>query len=361
MNACPASPGVVGEGRPARRSPDAPVSLPSSCKLRPSAVILLLLSLAPVQVSCAGDEPELGPDATVEQVRAVVAQEMRDLERTHFRIDGVEHELVDLEPADDGFVLLFETQALLLGVRRSGAPNGRVELHVGVGAATENEEPSPDAPVLEGKLRRSRPDGDIRLHGRVSDPEGAHPDVELDLRLNEALFGAGTTRLEIEGTRAILRGVLGSRSHAQLDALIREHPEVRTLVLQDVPGSMNDEVNVHAGRLVRAAGLTTLIPANGMAASGGVDLFAAGVTRVAEPGARLGIHAWCCWRGKPAEEIERGHRAHAHQEAYFREMMGARGIDFYYRTLEAAPFDDIHWMSRSEMESSGLLTARAAR
>ena len=106
---------------------------------------------------------------------------------------------------------------------------------------------------------------------------------------------------------------------------------------------------------MRSAGLSTLVPGDGMAASGGVDLFAAGLKREAEPGARLGIHAWCCYRGREAQDIARGHRAHAHQEAYFREM-GPQGIDFYYQTLEAAPPEGVHWMSREELETSGLLT-----
>ncbi len=276
------------------------------------------------------------PDADPAEIREAVAEQLQALERVYFRIGGRERELIDLDQVDDGIVVIFEHSTLLLKTGRNGAPNGKVGLYTEWGAASGSDEPPPGSPLVSGKLARSKSDG--------------------DLRLNEAMFGAGTTRFEIDGSRAVLRGVLGSRTYSQLDELIQEHPEVRTIVLQEVPGSLNDEINVHTGRLLRSAGLSTLVPADGMAASGGVDLFAAGVERIAKQGARLGIHAWCCYRGRGAQEIKRGHRAHQHQEAYFGEMMGRKGIDFYYRTLEAAPPDDVHWMTREELESSGLLT-----
>lgn len=334
------------------RAPQRLYAVPAFSQLR--VLVLTCVALVALASGAASSSPR--PDSSPAQIREIVAAEMQALERVYFRIDGREREVVDLGVSPDGLVLVFESSTLLLKTNRKDAPNGRVGYYTEWRAGRDSDEPPPGIPFVEGRLKRSRPDGDHRFRGTLSDPEGKSPDVEMDLRLNEALLGGGTSCFEIDGSRAFLRGVLGSRTYAQLDTLIQEHPTVRTIVFQEVPGSMNDEINVHTGRLLRAAGLSTLVPADGMAASGGVDLFAAGLKREAEPGARLGIHAWCCYRGREAQEITRGHRAHAHQEAYFREMMGPQGIEFYYQTLEAAPPERIHWMTREELEASGLLT-----
>jgi hypothetical protein len=171
-------------------------------------------------------------------------------------------------------------------------------------------------------------------------------------------FGAGNTTFDLDSNRAIVRGVLGSHTFDQVTYLIGAHPEIDTLVLQDVPGSVNDEVNMETGRLVREAGYTTIVPSDGEAASGGVDLFTAGVVRIVEPGGRLGIHSWCCGpNGETAAELDRDDPAHDAQLAYFTEMLGPdTGPEFYFATLQAAPFDDVHYMTAAEIARYQLTT-----
>ena len=62
--------------------------------------------------------------------------------------------------------------------------------------------------------------------------------------------------------------------------------------MQNVQGSVDDEANIAAARLVRERGLNTLIPGSGMIASGGTDFFLAGVKRTVQPGAKIGVHSW---------------------------------------------------------------------
>lgn len=167
----------------------------------------------------------------------------------------------------------------------------------------------------------------------------------------------GSSTFEIVGTDAIVRGDLGSRTFEQVEVLIKNHPEVDTLVLQDISGSVNDEVNVETARLVRNAGLNTHVPADGQIYSGGVDLFAAGVERTVEPGAVLGVHSWCCGPdGKSADEFPTDSPVHATHLAYSTEMLGEQaGRDFYFFTLSSAPFDGMHEMTMEEL-SEHLLT-----
>ena len=123
-------------------------------------------------------------------------------------------------------------------------------------------------------------------------------------------------------------------------------------------GSVNDEINVHTARLIREAGLTTWLPANGDISSGGVDMFAAGAERVFESGGYVGVHSW----GAPgtdvvAAELPRDDPAHRSQLEYFSEMLGdTDGPEFYFYTLNAAPFEAIHRMTPEEIDAFGLTT-----
>lgn len=169
-------------------------------------------------------------------------------------------------------------------------------------------------------------------------------------------FGTGTSTFTLEGNVAVLRGELGSGTFRQAQYLRKFHPEIDTILFQEVPGSVNDEINVETGRLIRQAGYTTIVPEDGFIASGGVDLFAAGVRRIIHDGAQVGVHAW----GDPfedvvAQDLPRTHPAHRMQIQYFQEML-PNGPEFYFFTLQAAPFDDIHFMTRKEIQDWRLTT-----
>lgn len=176
--------------------------------------------------------------------------------------------------------------------------------------------------------------------------------------LNEALVGDGDAEVWREDSRLVISGTLGYSTYSKLRKALADNPDVTMLELRDVPGSGDDEINVQTGRLIRQAGLTTFVSAGSYAASGGVDLFAAGVERKVEKGAILGIHSWCCSDdGTPVAELPRDHPAHAEQLAYFTEMLGKEaGTEFYFLTLNAAPAEDIHEMTVAEMTSTGLVT-----
>ena len=174
---------------------------------------------------------------------------------------------------------------------------------------------------------------------------------------DDALWGLGDSTITVTGDVATLNGTLGTKSYAQVAELLKDHPNVKTLVLGAVPGSVNDDVNMHTGRLVRNAGLTTKVLDTSEIASGGVDLFAAGQRRIVEDGARIGVHSWCCVSDLTAIELPEEHPAHGAQLAYFTEILGAeRGPEFYFYTLRSAEFDDIHWMSATEIQTWGLAT-----
>ena len=205
--------------------------------------------------------------------------------------------------------------------------------------------------LLETKDIEIEQDGDnIIYSGTVT--ETASGDV-LNVRLvfNESLINGGASNIVIDGNKAFINGDLGTNTYIQITDLTNNHPAVDTLVLQSISGSVNDAINMHTGRLVRNAQYTTMVEATSAIYSGGVDLYAAGAKRVYTDGAKVGVHSWCCVDGVTADKLGRDHKAHGAQLTYFREMLGSElGPEFYFFTIEAAPFDGAHEMTKAELE-----------
>ena len=186
-----------------------------------------------------------------------------------------------------------------------------------------------------------------------TDGDGVIALEEVEAMIRVELAGED---FEVDGTVAVMRGVINAATPARVLELAFRHPEVRTLVLADVPGSIDDVANLRAGRYLRELGFDTHVPTGGEVASGGTDLFLAGVRRSAGNSALFGIHSW---DGGPVAAIDlpRDHEEHRLYLDYYEEM----GIPaaFYWRTLEAAPPEDIHWMTDEELERFGFFTEQA--
>lgn len=262
--------------------------------------------------------------------------------------DGQPSDVIDIEFAEvDGglavVAVVDDETFLLVELDESGeAPSGQVQWHVG-------------STVYIGEAEVTLADGSdaVTVESAELSLVGGEGQVTVSACF---VVGAGSSAFTLDGSTATLNGVLGSLTFAQVEAIVQQHPEVDSLVLSDVPGSINDEVNVQTGRMVRDAGWSTFVAADGVIASGGVDLFCAGATRSIEPGAQLGVHSWSDGTmdgiDYPADDP-----AHDMQLAYFTEMLGdPLGPDFYWFTLQAAPADDIHWMTTEEIEQYQLLT-----
>ena len=160
----------------------------------------------------------------------------------------------------------------------------------------------------------------------------------------------------VSGDAAIMTGVIDSNIGEKLQTLFDEHPEIKTIILQNVEGSVDDEANLEAARRVRERGLNTRIPGDGMVASGGTDFFLAGVKRTAEPGAMIGVHSWS---GLIVEgsKVPKNDPEHQKYLLYYKAM----GIpaEFYWYTLRAAPSGGMHWMSVEEQRRYRVVTPAA--
>jgi len=194
-------------------------------------------------------------------------------------------------------------------------------------------------------------------------PDGNYSAEEFSISETEADNGEGTDDNDTakftfkdndtSSVTVYMNGVIGSDTLTVLQELFNSYPQITTLIMQDVPGSMDDEINLLASMEIRNRGINTHIPTDGMVASGGSDMFLAGVKRTIEAGAKIGVHSWSDGSGKVALDYPRDHQAHVIYLDYY----NAIGIttDFYWYTLAAASADNIHWMTTEEITQYGIL------
>ena len=159
--------------------------------------------------------------------------------------------------------------------------------------------------------------------------------------------------LDVRDDLLFVKGVVDRRSQRETSVLLNGSPSVRTAVLTMVPGSIDDETNFALGRMLRAAGITTYLPMRGLVASGGTDLFLAGVRRIVERGARVGVHSWAS-DSVSGDDIPRDDDRHRIYLQYYRDIGIAEA--FYWFTLEAAPPEGVHWMTEAEMARYAVYT-----
>ena len=170
-----------------------------------------------------------------------------------------------------------------------------------------------------------------------------------------ALNRRDLTEFQVVGRQLFMAYEINSRTLDQFEAVIEEHPEVETLVLTVVPGSLDDEINVQLGKRVRELGLRTHLARGGMIASGGVDLFLAGVERTVGAGSYVGVHSWSAGLGRTGADVPRDDPQHQLYLDYYRAIDIAES--FYWFTLEAAPAGEMHWMTLDEVERFDMVTA----
>lgn len=334
-------------------------------RMKRLSVVVLAASLGLAACSSSDDNTPTTPDPDLPvtgdfhainpaEVGTYVANFEAQRGRISFAFDGVAHSLTfDGADLDDNSLLATYDDFTVI-----------------IGFDFENEEPLPTMTVFQYDDESSSITGqwsaqdlmlgntaedDIMYSGRLKDVAS---DAEFDvmLVLNESLLTGGTSTLVVSGTDALLNGEMGTATYTQMRDMIAANPNVTRLVIQKSSGSVNDDINVHTGRLIRAANLATHVPADGDINSGAVDLFTAGVTRTVEPGGILGVHSWCCQNGLSGDKLPRNDPAHGTQLTYFREMLPVTGVDFYFFTLQAAPFDGIHPMTREEMTRYNAVT-----
>ena len=164
---------------------------------------------------------------------------------------------------------------------------------------------------------------------------------------------------------AVLAGVIGSQTPTTVQNFINNYPNVTTLVFMQMPGSMDDDANLQASRLLRNRGYITYLPAvnaysqDAFVASGGTDMLLLGNKRIIDAGAEVGVHAWA-EGATSATAYPVGHAKHQPYIDYYVEMgfSQADSEAFYYFTINAAPANGMHKMTEAQIEQYKLRTCK---
>lgn len=152
----------------------------------------------------------------------------------------------------------------------------------------------------------------------------------------------------IKGDIAYMNGVICSTTPARVLELLVKHPNVHTIEMEQVPGSIDDISNLRAALYVHQSGLKTQLNAKSKIASGGTDFFLAGSSRSVAKGAKIGVHSWGGGSEK-ATDLPKDDEAHQKYLDYYK-IVGIPA-DFYWYTLEAAPAESIHWMTEEAIKT----------
>ncbi len=299
-------------------------------------------------------------DIAIAEIDQVVKDQMAIIEKAKITFDGTTYPIdgFDVSPEGKEVLLLVnfldKDHHLILVAKMADLERDKPFKIAGLYAIgdLEDDEDFDEKLKAQGQLNAQPLAGDLnfKITGNLTATK-SDKIIPIAVQISEAITGAGSSTIEIKGNEAYLNGDLGTRTYAQLKEVIDNHPNVKTIVLGDISGSVNDAVNMHTGRILRAAGLTTKVLKNSSIASGGVDLFCAGTKRIVEKGAKIGIHSWCCLGDLTAADVPQDHPAHQYQLAYFTMCLGEKmGPNFYFHTLTAAPFDGIHWMSDADIQ-----------
>lgn len=168
-------------------------------------------------------------------------------------------------------------------------------------------------------------------------------------------------QFHVHNTFAVAIGYINSNTPNVVQNLISNHPNVTTIVLLNSGGSDDDQANLQASQMLRNAGYKMYLPSNGEIASGAVDMFFAGTTRVIDAGAMVGVHSWSDGTND-ATIYPIGHAYHLPYINYYVNMglTQQESEAFYYFTINAAPAASIYWMQDAEIDQYKLRTCKYA-
>ena len=165
-----------------------------------------------------------------------------------------------------------------------------------------------------------------------------------------------TATISVSGTQITIRGVIQKGSLSEFNTILDANSAVTTVVLENVPGTDDTNASFGIGRRIRAEGLRTHIPADGVVASGGTDIFVRGVIRTAGEGAYIGVHSWIS-DGTRGIDLPNSNLLHQPFITYYQEM--GLPSDFYWFAVRSASPEIVHWMTDTEITQFNLIATQA--
>lgn len=172
------------------------------------------------------------------------------------------------------------------------------------------------------------------------------------------------TELKVQNNTLYMNNLINSKTPNQIKNIFKLNPQIDTIIMQNVPGSVDDEANLEIATWLSKKNLTTILTKNSQIASGGTDFFLLGKTRIIYNGAEIGVHSWGSEPGeKKATEYEKTSDVHKPYLEYYKKIGWDKkqSEKFYFFTLQAAPAEDIYIMTNQEILNYNMTTENKIR
>ena len=154
----------------------------------------------------------------------------------------------------------------------------------------------------------------------------------------------------LDARRAALVDATDSASPRQFAAMMRAFPAIRVLELVECPGTLDDTANLALGRMIRARGLATDVPAGGSVRSGAVELFLAGTRRHAAPDAGFAVHAWADEDGRGPADYPMTAPVNRAYLSYYQAMgMSDDAATRFYALTNSVPNSGARWLTGKDI------------
>ena len=189
----------------------------------------------------------------------------------------------------------------------------------------------------------------IEVTETVSDGGSERLVAQTPAALPHGIASYGPFRV-LDRTRAALVGATNAVSPAQFEAMLRAYPAIALIEMIECPGTEDDRANLKLGRMIRARGISTHVPAGGSVRSGGVELFLAGVSHRADPGAEFAVHSWSDEDGREAKDYAADAPENRAYIGYYEEMgMAEPQARAFYAMTNSVPNSRAKWLTAADM------------
>lgn len=173
-----------------------------------------------------------------------------------------------------------------------------------------------------------------------------------------------SARFTVNGTEMTIEGRIQTNSPTLFNNALASNPGVNTVILKNVPGTLDADASFAIGRTIHGNSFATVLPAGGFVASGGTDLFLSGATRtidapsVTDPAGLIAVHSWEAGTTQ-GRDLPRSAPQHQPFLDYYSDI----GIssDFYWFAVNSAPADSFHVMTDAEITQHGVATTIASK
>ncbi len=154
----------------------------------------------------------------------------------------------------------------------------------------------------------------------------------------------------LDSGRAALVDATNEASPAQFEAMLRAYPGIALIEMIECPGTEDDGANLRLGRMIHTRGISTHVPAGGSVRSGGVELFLAGKSRIADPGAEFAVHSWADEDGREAKDYPANAPENRAYITYYEEMgMPEPQARAFYAMTNSVPNAQAKWLGSADI------------